>query len=105
MVEGLIREVAEFILHTAYDDLPADVVELGRKSILDEMGLALCGSVARQGTSFSDPNSFGGKHSRNFGLPRGARDEQRAGGRFYRQTQSVAVDAAPRRPDSVTDSK
>ena len=48
-VEGLTREVAEFILHTGYADLPADVVELGRKSILDGMGLALCGSVADTG--------------------------------------------------------
>ena len=48
-VEGLTREVAEFILHTVYGDLPADVVELGRKSILDGMGLALCGSVADTG--------------------------------------------------------
>jgi 2-methylcitrate dehydratase PrpD len=48
-VEGLTREVAEFILHTGYDDLPAEVVELGRKSILDGLGLALCGSVADTG--------------------------------------------------------
>src|ERR1035437_2924731 len=48
-VEGLTLEVAEFILHTGYADLPADVVELGRKSILDGMGLALCGSVAATG--------------------------------------------------------
>jgi 2-methylcitrate dehydratase PrpD len=48
-VEGLTREVAEFILHTGYGDLPGDVVELGRKSILDGMGLALCGSVAATG--------------------------------------------------------
>ncbi len=48
-VEGLTREVAEFILHTTYADVPADVVELGRKSILDGFGLALCGSVAETG--------------------------------------------------------
>ena len=48
-VEGLTREVAEFILHTGYRDLPGDVVELGRKSILDGLGLALCGSVAETG--------------------------------------------------------
>src|ERR1035438_6621838 len=48
-IEGLTREVAEFILHTGYGDLPADVVELGRKSILDALGLALCGSVADTG--------------------------------------------------------
>jgi 2-methylcitrate dehydratase PrpD len=48
-VEGLTREVGEFILHTAYGDLPADIVELGRKSILDGLGLALSGSVADTG--------------------------------------------------------
>ena len=48
-IEGLTREVAEFILHTGFTDVPADVVELGRKSILDGLGLALCGSVADTG--------------------------------------------------------
>jgi hypothetical protein len=41
--------VGEFILHTAYGDLPADIVELERKSILDGLGLALSGSVADMG--------------------------------------------------------
>jgi len=48
-VEGLTREVADFILRTGFGDLPADVLELGRKSILDGLGLALCGSVADTG--------------------------------------------------------
>ena len=48
-VEGLTREVAEFILRTSYADVPADVLELGRRSILDGLGLALCGSVADTG--------------------------------------------------------
>src|SRR5262245_6620067 len=48
-VEGVTREVAEFILHTGYGDVPTDVMELGRKSILDGVGLALCGSVADTG--------------------------------------------------------
>jgi len=48
-VEGLTREVAEFILRTSYADVPADVVELGRRSILDGLGLTLCGSVADTG--------------------------------------------------------
>src|ERR1700722_8340405 len=64
-VEGLTREVAEFILHTRYDDLPADVVELGRKSILDGLGLALCGSGADTGRLSRD-------YVKSIGLANGA---------------------------------
>jgi 2-methylcitrate dehydratase PrpD len=48
-VEGLTRQVAEFILKTSYADLPSDVIELGKKSILDGLGLALSGTVAETG--------------------------------------------------------
>jgi len=48
-VEGLTRQVAEFIVKTAYSDLPADVIELGKKSILDGLGLAFSGTVAETG--------------------------------------------------------
>ncbi|MGP8244487.1 MAG: MmgE/PrpD family protein [Bryobacteraceae bacterium] len=47
--EGLTRYVAEFVVKTQYADVPADVIELGRKSILDGLGLALAGSVAETG--------------------------------------------------------
>ncbi len=47
--KGLTRQVAEFIVNTTYADLPTDVVELGKKSILDGIGLALSGSVAETG--------------------------------------------------------
>ncbi|MBI3698092.1 MAG: MmgE/PrpD family protein [Acidobacteria bacterium] len=47
--KGLTRQVAEFIVSTTYADLPADVLELGKKSILDGIGLALSGSVAETG--------------------------------------------------------
>jgi 2-methylcitrate dehydratase PrpD len=43
---GLTKAVAEFIVGTKYGDLPPDVVELGKKSILDGFGLALAGSVS-----------------------------------------------------------
>src|SRR6185503_19391702 len=46
---GLTREAADFILATRYASIPADVIELGRKSILDGLGLALCGSAADSG--------------------------------------------------------
>lgn len=47
-VAGLTREMAEFMVGMTYQDIPAEVIELGKKSILDSIGLALCGSVARQ---------------------------------------------------------
>jgi 2-methylcitrate dehydratase PrpD len=47
--EGLTRYVAEFIVKTTFADLPAEVLELGKKSILDGIGLALAGSVAETG--------------------------------------------------------
>jgi 2-methylcitrate dehydratase PrpD len=43
---GLTQYVSEFIVNTKYTDIPADVVELGRKSILDGFGLALAGSAS-----------------------------------------------------------
>ncbi len=46
---GLTRYVSEFIVNTKYDDLPPEVIELGKKSILDGFGLALAGSVAETG--------------------------------------------------------
>jgi 2-methylcitrate dehydratase PrpD len=46
---GLTRAVAEFIVGTKYQDIPADVIELGKKSILDGFGLALAGSVSAMG--------------------------------------------------------
>ena len=46
---GLTEEVARFIVETKWSDLPEEVVENGRKSILDGLGLALSGSVAKSG--------------------------------------------------------
>lgn len=43
------RYVVDFILKTGYADLPADVIELGKKSILDGLGLAFSGAVAETG--------------------------------------------------------
>jgi 2-methylcitrate dehydratase PrpD len=47
--DGLTREVAAFVVKTTWADLPADVLDLGKKSILDGLGLALSGSVAASG--------------------------------------------------------
>ncbi|MGH6861381.1 MAG: MmgE/PrpD family protein [Phyllobacterium sp.] len=45
----LTKYVAEFVVGTRFDDLSSQVVELGKKSILDGFGLALSGSVAKSG--------------------------------------------------------
>src|SRR5215469_9108160 len=41
--------IAGFIVKTRFGDLPGEVVELAKKSILDGFGLVLCGSVAKSG--------------------------------------------------------
>ena len=46
---GLTRYVADFIVRTKFADVPSDVIELGKKSMLDGLGLALAGSVAKLG--------------------------------------------------------
>lgn len=46
---GLTRYVAQFALKLKYEDIPSDVIALGKKSILDGFGLALAGSVADSG--------------------------------------------------------
>jgi len=47
--ENLTREVAGFVVDTGHEEIPAEVAELARKSILDGLGLALSGSVAESG--------------------------------------------------------
>jgi 2-methylcitrate dehydratase PrpD len=47
---GLVTDyVAEFIVNSRYTDIPDAVIELARKSVLDGLGLALCGSAAGSG--------------------------------------------------------
>jgi 2-methylcitrate dehydratase PrpD len=43
---GLTKYVSEFIVNTKYEDIPKDVLDLGRKSMLDGFGLALAGSAS-----------------------------------------------------------
>src|ERR1700732_3081376 len=43
---GLTKYVSEFVVNTKYGDIPPDVLELGKKSILDGFGLALAGSAS-----------------------------------------------------------
>src|SRR5579864_1437079 len=46
---GLTKYVSEFIVNMKYEDIPADVIALGKKTILDGFGLALAGSVSTAG--------------------------------------------------------
>jgi 2-methylcitrate dehydratase PrpD len=46
---GLTRYVAEFALKIKYEDIPPEVMALGKKSILDGFGLALAGSAGEMG--------------------------------------------------------
>ncbi len=47
---GLTEYVGQFVASTRYEDIPEDVIELGKKSILDGLGLALAGSRAQTGS-------------------------------------------------------
>src|ERR1700692_409129 len=58
---GLTKSVAEFIVNTKYEDIPPEVVELGKKSILDGFGLALAGSASVMGP-------IARKYTQSFGL-------------------------------------
>lgn len=48
-VSGVTDYVAKFIAATKFEEIPEDVIELGKKSILDGLGLALAGSMADTG--------------------------------------------------------
>ena len=47
---GVTKYVGTFVTQTQYQEIPADVIELGKKSILDGLGLALAGSRAESGS-------------------------------------------------------
>src|SRR5438477_6586844 len=47
---GLTEYVGKFVAATRYEDIPEGVIELGKKSILDGLGLALAGSRAQTGS-------------------------------------------------------
>jgi hypothetical protein len=40
---GLTKYIVEFVRNTKFSDLPPDVIELGKKSILDGLGRPLAG--------------------------------------------------------------
>ncbi len=43
---GLTTYVSEFIVNAKYEDIPEDVIALGKKTLLDGFGLALAGSAS-----------------------------------------------------------
>ena len=47
--KGLTEYVASFVVNTTYAAIPPEVIELGKKSILDGFGLALAGTKAESG--------------------------------------------------------
>ncbi len=51
---SLTAYVADFVASTTADEVPDEVVALGKKSILDGIGLALAGSVAASGRIVND---------------------------------------------------
>ena len=52
--EGLTKSVAEFVVGARFDALPSELLDVGRKSILDGLGLSLSGSVAGSGRIVQD---------------------------------------------------
>src|SRR5260370_42156645 len=61
---GLTEYVGQFFLGTKYQDIPQEVIELGKQSILDSLGVALAGSRAENG-------SFSRKYLANIGTRHG----------------------------------
>src|SRR6202171_3213430 len=46
---GLTKYVSDFIVNTKYEDIPDNVIALGKKTILDGFGLGLAGSASTAG--------------------------------------------------------
>ena len=67
---GLTKYVSEFIVNTKYEDIPANVIELGKKTILDGFGLALAGSASTRARS-------SGEYIDSLGLVRRQRQHHR----------------------------
>jgi 2-methylcitrate dehydratase PrpD len=44
-VNGLTGYVADFVFHTQLAEIPSEIIDLGKKSLLDGIGLALAGSM------------------------------------------------------------
>ncbi len=62
---SLTDYVAGFVCETSLKDVPANVMELGKKSMLDGIGLAISGSVAKSGELVR-------QHLKSLGIPTGS---------------------------------
>ena len=62
---SLTDYVAGFVCDTSLKEVPADVMELGKKSMLDGIGLAISGSVAKSGELVR-------QHLSSLGIPTGS---------------------------------
>jgi 2-methylcitrate dehydratase PrpD len=62
---SLTDYVAGFVCDTSLKDVPADVMELGKKSMLDGIGLSISGSVAKSGELVR-------QHLNSLGIPTGS---------------------------------
>jgi 2-methylcitrate dehydratase PrpD len=63
--KGVTQYVSEFVVNARFEDIPKDVLDLGGKSILDGLGLALAGSV-------SDVGSMARRYIEAFGVSKGS---------------------------------
>lgn len=71
---GLTKYVAEFVAQTQLADIPPDVIELGKKSLLDGVGLALAGSKVKTADILETYiNSLGFKDGRSTVIGRSAK--------------------------------
>src|SRR3977135_3612447 len=62
---GLTKFVSEFIVNAKYEDIPENVLTLGKKTILDGFGLSLAGSASVIGPRLRQYNETHGWFSRN----------------------------------------
>jgi 2-methylcitrate dehydratase PrpD len=61
---GITRYIADFVFHTQLSGIPAEVIEFGKKSLLDGIGLALAGSMLRTAEilhTYMDSLEFGNR--------------------------------------------
>ena len=65
---GLTKYIVEFVRNTKFSDMPPDVIELGKKSILDGLGLAVAGARAENGKLFRQYMASIGLPDRGVGI-------------------------------------
>ena len=52
--QSLTRYVAEFAVGTRYEHIPEEVVRLGKKSMLEALGVGLSGAISAPGRAMQD---------------------------------------------------